>query len=423
MRPLLDAFFQKLQAFTRTDISYLLKGGSWLMLNYGIQIGSGILTTVALANFLPKDIYGTYQFVIAVASIISVFTLSGLGPAVTRAVAQGNDGVLRHGVRLKFRWSFGILLVAGATASYYAVRGDQTLAIAFLIVGACAPFIESFNLYENFLHGKKSFKDSVILGAWRKPLPLIAVITAAYFTNDILIILAAYFVSNAVSMVAVYYSVTKKYQPPNNSDLGTTQLGTHLSTLVIVGRIAEHADKLLLWHFLGPVAVATFTIAQFAARYSSGLLNTLSALVIPKAATQDLETLQKTLPRKVLLLMFAMAAGALVYVLFIPLVFPILFPEYVKAIALAQFLGLTFLFAPSTIYGKALIAHKKITSQYIINLVSVVSRIFLLLMLIPLYDIWGAAYALILSQALIMVLAYFLFKKASPEGTPGTLKG
>lgn len=319
---------QKLQNYTKTDMNYLAKGSFWLMVSYVIQVSLGVITTIALANLLPKESLGTYQFILSIAAILSVITLSGLGTAITRAVAQGHDGVLRSGVRTKLKWSIGIVLASGVTALYYYINDNTLLAYSFLIVGIFAPFIESFKLYNNFLYGKEAFKDNVVLGAWRKPLPLIATLTTIYFTDDVLTLIFVYFLSHAISYLAVYAAVIRKYNPPKQSHSETITLSKHLSVLRIVSMVGSHIDKILIWHFLGAASVAIFSIAQLGTKYSGGFLNTLSALVLPKVSKRDLPTLQQTLPRKVWLFTVLMAAGAGVYIAIAPFVFPLLFPQH-----------------------------------------------------------------------------------------------
>lgn len=412
MRTHLKKQLAALQRYTKTDMTYLTKGGFWVSMSYFIQVGTGVLSTIALANLLPKETLGTYQFILAIAAILSVLTLSGLGTAITRAVAQGHDGMLRSGVRTKFKWSIGIVVASGATALYYYVAGNNMFALAFLIVGACAPFIESFKLYVNFLHGKEAFKDNTLLGAWRKPLPLLATVLTAYFSNDILLLVFVYFFSNTISFTAVYYSVINKYKPPLQHNGETVAYSKHLTVFRIISRVANNADKILIWHFLGSAMVANFAIAQFATRYSGGILDSLSALVLPKLAKRDLAILQQTLPRKVFLFTCLMFVGALAYTLLVPYLFKYIFPDYLDSVGLAQLLAVTFLFLPRSVYGKALTAHKQLRSQYTLAIVLPCIKIALLTILLPIFDIWGAVYALILSDAVGAITLYTFFKRA-----------
>jgi O-antigen/teichoic acid export membrane protein len=409
MKPQLDILLKKLQDFTRTDILYLVRGGFWVGLGYFIQVTIGVVTTIALANFLSKEAFGMYQYVLSAAGILSVLTLSGLGPAITRAVAQGHDGVLRSSVRIKLKWSISIVLASGGLALYYYFNDNMVLSLAFLIVGTFAPFIESFKLYENYLRGKEAFQDGVLLGAWRKPLPLVALLTTLFFTDEVLILVLVYFASNAISYLAVYWAVIRKYQPPIETHGETLTLSKHLSVMQIISQIGQHIDKIILWQFLGGAAVASFTIAQLATRYSGGLLNSLSALVLPKVSKRDLSTLKKTLPRKIWIFSVVMAIGTLGYITAAPFLFAIVFPEYPESVILTQLIAVSLVLVPFTNYTHVFTAHKKIKEQYSTGILMVVLYPTLLYLLISPYGVIGAVYALLLTRFAHAILINILF--------------
>ena len=408
------------ERYTKTDMRYLAKGGFWVTANYVLQVALGLITTIALANLLPKEALGTYQFILSVAAILSVLTLSGLGVAITRAVAQGHEGVLRTGIRTKLLWSIGIVLGSGATALYYYLQDNPTLALAFLIVGAFAPFIESCKLYENYLNGKEAFRDMLLLGFWRKPLPVIALVTTVFFTDSVLTLIFVYFATNALSLALVLWLVLRKYQPPSETDSETLTLSKHLSFLKLFGAVGSHADKVLIWHFLGAAPVAAYTIAQLSTKYSGSLLTTVTKLVLPRVAKRDLPTLQKTLPRKVRLFILLMALGAATYIIIAPFVFPILFPEYPESIPYTQLLALTLLFIPNRIYSQTLVAHNQMKSYYTLTTVTTFLKLGLLYVLLPRFEVWGAIYAILITGIIgsILIRYFFFTAKATGLTTP-----
>ena len=412
MKSKLIKILRWIQQYTKTDMVSLTKNGSWTMLSYVIQVGTGVITTIALANLLPKEILGTYQFILSVAAILSVLTLSGLSKAIISTVARGNDGVLRSGVRTKLKWNILIFLASGIVAGYYAWQGNNELAVAFLIVGAFAPLIEAFKLYHAFLIGKEAFRDTVMLGVWRKPLPLVAVVATAYLTNNITWMILAYFASHSISYVALYIITVRKYNLPKTEDEATISYSKHLSAINLFGKVASYMDKILIWHFLGAAAVASFTIAQLATKYSGGALNVLSQQVLPKVSKRDLPTLQKTLPHKVRLFTLVMAAGAGVYILLAPFMFALLFPEYPESIALSQVLALTLLFLPNQIYSQVLTAHRQIRSQYALSIIIPFIKTLLLFTLIPLYGIWGAVYVTLFMGIIGSITTRYFFSNA-----------
>jgi O-antigen/teichoic acid export membrane protein len=173
-----------------------------------------------------------------------------------------------------------------------------------------------------------------------------------------------------------------------------------------------HVDKILLWHLLGPVSVATFSIAQIATRYAGGMASNVSSLALPKIAQRELSALSETLPRKVFIFSAAMALVAAVYIALVPLLFKLIFPEYLDAIPLAQLLGLGFIFYPRTVLGQAITAHASINTQYIVTILTISIKIITLLFGIYLYDIWGAVYAVLLTEMISYLIGLMFLYRA-----------
>jgi len=415
MKHWLNKALEKMQVYTKTDLRYVMHGGFWTVINYGTQIGIGIITTIALANILPKETLGMYQFVLATAGIIGVFTLTGLGTAISRAVAQGHEGVLRSGVRTKLKWSFGVIAVAFAVAGYYQYNGNTDLAIAFIVVGICTAITESFILYEGYLTGKKAFKDTVTLGLWRKPLPAVALLITLYFTTHVPTLIGAYLGATMISTLLVYVAVIKKYQPPRDDHPETVAYGKQLSIMRLFNQLAAHADKVLLWYILGPTAVASFSIAQLATRYSGGLAGIVSHISLPKFVQRDLSTLQATLPRKVGLFTLAIVPFMVAYMLTVPFIFNFLFSQYPESIPLAQGLGLLFLLIPCSVFRQTLIAHKQTRALYLLSTIIPITKLVFMSLAIITFGVWGAVWALIFNGALETIVGWYFFKTACPD--------
>src|SRR5688572_20479176 len=79
------------QAYTRTDMLYLARGGFWTVLNFVVAGSVSIALAVAFANLLPKETYGTYRYVLSIANAFGFLALTGMNAAVTRSVARGHD--------------------------------------------------------------------------------------------------------------------------------------------------------------------------------------------------------------------------------------------------------------------------------------------------------------------------------------------
>jgi O-antigen/teichoic acid export membrane protein len=413
MEPRIQRILNWTQQYTRTDMNYLAKSGFWTLLKYVFVVIAGLITTIALANFVDPTIYGTYQYVLSVSGVLGLFTLTGMDYAINRAVAQGRDGAFRSGVRTKLKWSVGITIAATITASYYYLNGDVILAASILIAGTLSPLVGSFQLYEHYLSGKRHFKHDAQIEITRKLLPFSLLLIALVYSENVIVLVAVYFAGNAISYLLAYWYVIRSYLPSTEPDLDAINFSKHLSIMRIVGTISTHADKILIWHFLGAAAVAIFTIAQLATKYSGGILTAISSVALPKLAVRDLKTLQDTLPRKIFLFSLVMGMTALCYVAIAPFIFSLLFPMYLESIPLTQALSVSLLFVPFSLYQKALTAHGQTKTLYRINILLPIIKLGLLLTLLPLYQIWGAVYALLVSGLIGAITLHVIFARAT----------
>ena len=185
------------ESYTRTDMLYLTKGGFWLSVARIVGMATSLLLAVAMANLLTPQVYGTYRFVLAGAGIIGAFSLFGMGTAVTRAVAQGYEGVLRAGRKEMLRWGIFIALMSFGAALYYFLNGNIELATSFAIVGIFHPLFSSFLLYGSFIAGKKDFKTQAIYSSVQNAIPAALLAGTVFFTNSPVLVVLAYFASQA----------------------------------------------------------------------------------------------------------------------------------------------------------------------------------------------------------------------------------
>lgn len=414
------------ERYTKTDMTYLAKGGFWLTLGHGIQIGSGLVLAVAFANLLPKESYGIYQFIMSTAAILSALTLSGMSTAIKRAVARGNEGALRYGFRTQMLWSINIALAAGALATYYFVNGNNTLATGFLIVGAFSPFIEGFSLYKSYLIGTRRFKESALLGLWRRPLFIVTILITLFLTDDPTTLVFVYFASSTLSAWLLYRLVVKKYTLPTTPDPELLGYSKHLSVMGVVSAVGNHTDKILIFHFLGAAPLAIYVLALLPFTHLSKLFDLSKELAIPRFVGQSFERLRQGMFPKVRMFLTVSTLTILVYIPTAPYIFSTLFPNYPEAVLLSQAAVLILLIRPSILFNQVFTAHGTKNVQYFLQVSSAFLKVGLLLILIPLYGLWGALIALMASQlytAIALVIIFYSYPGKAPEqAADGDLK-
>lgn len=399
------------QKYMKTDMLYLAKGGFWLTLGQAASMATGLLLVIGFANLLPKDVYGNYKYILSLAGIIGSISLTGMGLAVTQAVARGFEGTLRTGFWVQLKWSVFTMLAASGGATYYFMSGNRVIAISLLIAGACSPIIDSTSLSGDFLSGKKDFKTGTLYGIVRSLIHVTVLLATIALTHDVVLIVLAYFLSQAATGAVLYLRVLKKYKPTQEADRSNMDFGKHVSLVNILSIVGSHFDKILIFHYLGPVQLAVYSIAFSLPAQMKILTKTISSLVFPKMSSVSLETIRSAIYPKTLRIFLAFGAVVAIYILAAPLVFRLIFPQYLDALPYSQALALGYLFSAAVLFPQTFYAQKRPKEIYIAKIVGTGTRILLLLALVPPFGIWGAVYTYILANAVSTAATIVLFHR------------
>jgi len=403
------------EKYTKTDMVYLTHGGFWLSFNKVVGMATSLALSIAFANLLSKESYGAYKYIISFVGILGVTTLTGMNTALSRSVSLGFEGSLRKVVKIKFLW--GLLGMVGGIliASYYFYRGNALLGFGFLVIAILEPLIDSLIVYGAYLQGKKLFKISAILNSITQTTTVgMIIVSLALFKNVPLIILASLGTNFIVQGTLSLY-VFKRYPPNSATDIKTISYGKHLSLLNLFTTLADSLDKILLWHLIGPVELAIYSFALAPITQGKAFLQSLTTLAFPKFAQQKPEILRQTLVPKIVRLIAILLVLVIAYMLLAPYLYHILFPAYLDAVPFTRYYALYILLFPLSLVGASFVAQGKHHYLYILRIATPAVKIGLLILLIPMYGIYGAISALLLATIFNSSVALYLFKK--PQGT------
>lgn len=409
MKSLIRLLFSKAEELLKTDLKYLTKSGAWLFLGRASFLLNGLILSVAFANLLPQSAYGTYQFLLTASSIIGAFTLSGMGIAVSRAAARGEDGMLRYGFRVKRLWSVSILIIASAVSIYYLVQGNLILSGSFLIIALTVPLIESFRLYQQYLLGKGFFKEATRLGIFCRSITPISLLLALFLTDSPLILVAIFFGTTLLGTAVSYHLTVKRYQLPIHSDENFVTYSKQLSVLTILKMLANHIDKIILFQSLGAVTLATYTIANLPTTHLLKVWGMIGQLAFPRFAKRKFSIVQNKMLRKLVIFTTLTIVAIILLILVLPFIYKILFPAYPESVFMAQVILINLLFKPLTLITQAFEAHKKISQQRFTVISSLLIKMLLIVALTYLYGVWGAIFATILANMCWSFIVVALF--------------
>jgi len=384
------------------DLAYIIKNEFWVYLRLGISLIVGLAVWVAFARLASKEVFGQYNFILAILGIVSIASIPGLTNAIIRSVARGYDGNYKQAVKTKFLWSLlGIPALLGVGAYYY-YYNTQIIGICLMMSSIFLPFLWAPGLWDGFLVGKKRFDLTARYGSIQSITNSAAIIMILFLNaTHLLLIIIAYLVTNSF-LSCLFYRRSLKYIENQAKDDGCIRYGYFITTTGIVGTLASHIDKIMIGILLGAPELAIYAIAIMIPTRIKDLLKTFWAPFTPKLSQDEITMgqVQQKIKRLVLPLTLMALGGSLLYWLFIDDIVPLLFgTKYMEAGIYSRMLLLMILASiPSVFLGTFAIAKKK-TKSIVLGL-HIFPFLKLLIMsgFIYQWGIWGAVWGLNLSM-------------------------
>src|SRR5277367_1508517 len=73
------------EKYTKTDMVWLASGGILSLAYQSTSLVAALLLAVAVGHLVSPNVYGTYKYVLSIVTILTFFSLNGLGSAVTQS--------------------------------------------------------------------------------------------------------------------------------------------------------------------------------------------------------------------------------------------------------------------------------------------------------------------------------------------------
>jgi O-antigen/teichoic acid export membrane protein len=413
MRPFYTALADKLEKHFRVDARYFLSGGFWLGVGQITTVGFGLITTVLFANFLSATDYGIYKYLIGLAALFSVFSLSGLGQSIIQTAAQKYDSFYRETLRINFLYSIPISIIAGTASLYYFWNENIVLSLGCLFIACIQPFIGVFQFTPAYLTGKQQFKETTILQTIKIIFSSAALLAVLYFTTNIIVLFAAYLVIQLILNLLSYWFYAPESAGPTPAALlqEYVSYAKHTSVRNVISNIAYRLDSIIIFTQLGAVELAIYTIANIVPEQIKGTFKSISTLILPRYAQQENVSLaKKSMPKRSTQLFFIYTAITIVYIALSPFLYELLFPKYEDISIYTQLIALSFPAAIATLPYSLLQAQRKDRELHMFNIQSSVLLIVLTVTLIPFFGITGAIIAKIISRYSNLFLSFFYLR-------------
>lgn len=383
----------------------LLLGGSWLLFERLFFIAKGFILSLLFANLLPKEVFGAYQFVMALVGTACVFALPGMATAIIQAVARGHGGTLQAGVKLMLRYAWGGSIFLFGAALYATWQQHSTVSLFWLLAPLLPLYAVAVGAWRSFFTGKERFREAAKIGILGEGLTLLVFLGVIFFfPTESALVLAAFFTP------LVFYGTVllKNLRETKGESVDESNLtfGKRLSWLYGIGVAASYLDKLIIGHFLGFAELAVFTIASIIPDQIRDAVRVVVGFVLPGfSRMEDTATHRRTILKGIGALFIIVAGLVGVYILVAPWLFQLFFAQYQEAITYTQVAALASLTVPLMILDSYFRARKDDRIATRVALSGYAAGTIANLALIPFFGIWGA----IIARAVALTVNGLLF--------------
>lgn len=390
------------------DLPYFVKNGFWVVLRQGIGLISGLALSVAFARLSTQDVFGQYQFILSILSIVSILSIPGLNTSIIKSAARGYDGDYKKVVRVSFIWSLlgvpALLIVGG----YYYIYQSHLLGIALMISSIFFPFFYAPNTWDSFLQGKSRFDISTKYGLVQSIINALATIAVVFFFRDNLLAIIIVYLFSFTFFNGYYYWKSLKYIENNKKDKETVKYGWFLTKINILGTISNNIDKVLIGIFLSHTELAIYSIGILFTQQIQNFSKSFLSIVSPKQIKHG--NISRNIYFKIF---FGSVIITLCFLLVLKFIIPILFSSRYNSSIFLSYISMIFypFFIIATIYSNQFIFDNK--KNILLKQAVIVPAIKILLsfIVLPIFKLKGLAFLFGFQYFIIFIVLYALGKR------------
>ena len=402
---------ERMSRFFKTDAAYVAKSSFWMNGNFAVSSIFGLVTSILFANLVSKETYGTYQFILAIASTIAVFVPNNMSSAVLRAVARGNEGDLVAATKFQIRWGIIGTIIALGTSLWYVMSNNLGLSLSLIIIAVFMPATYALNTWSAYVQGKKDYKRYFFYNTLGIVISYGGVIAMLFVKKEYLWLAGANIFFAFLANLILYFITIKRMRPGKLTDPETIPYGTHLSIMGIPAGITSPLDALLLFHYLGAAPLAIYSFATILPERLAGGLKFISTIIFPKFSEKNEEDVKNFFKKKIWWLLGFLSIIAGLYALLASYVFQVFFPQYGASIPYTRVYALHFFIIAASVANTALLSQKRTKDLYVSNITTPIVKIILLVTLMFAFGVWGVIWAQIIAIAFQIIFPLYLLHK------------
>lgn len=344
-----------------------------------VTVFVGFFTSIIWARYVEKDVYGQYQVIISIMTIVNSLCLPGLSESLMISAAKGYDGNLTRIIKYKT-----LSLLAGSMAIvcigfYYYFSSDPKLAYGLFAAVLIFPLFQLDSVWTAWLNGRGFLKRVSLFRVITIISTAVMLLILVWLGMQDLEILVIGLIGLPGLLSVIVIAGILSQRKNKAYDNASIRYGFHTTAASLLsGLIAT--DRLFLNNYVSAEAVAVYSIANIFPDQLKSVYAVFNPVLVPKTYSADsvFEAWQN-IKRQVYILFFLFIVLGIAGFILLPVIVPMLFSErYVSSVQYAKWLWLTVSFStPTTFLANVLRAQKKVKFVYIFSLIQPIMGIIL----------------------------------------------
>lgn len=390
------------------DTSYIARGMAWLNGRIIVSMIVALALSVAFANLLSPEEYGTYRFIISIVSLWGGILLSGANIAVTGAVARGAERTFNASITLQFKWNLaGVICIAG-TGVYYLVQGNTNIGYPILAASLIYPISSIFNTYIAYFAGIRDFRNQSIYESIASATYVSVIFIALLLGANAGLLAVLFFLSNLIGHSFGFAKARSKVDPSTPADNTALTFAKQLTLISIPASFILQLDSIIVFHYLGSAGLAIYAFSMLGPDKLSGLLKSVSTLALSKFARRTTNQLRSSMLKRSFQFSIFAACIALAYIVAAPYIFRVFYSQYLDAVRYTQIYALSLVAAGVMLPMSSLFAQSRIRRIAATNFGLPIVQLAIIFLGVRYYGLPGAIAAKLIGDfgqyAFVMVL-------------------
>ena len=405
----------------------IFKNTLWLTVSTGANKIFSLVLVIYAARILGAEGYGQFSFALAFASLLMIFSDLGLATIVTREFAREEKKDEWYAIlSLKFVLALVTFLLIALLSFFIAPNRDVqliTLVLAlFLLVNSILDTVQSF------FHARQKMEYAAFFEVLQAFLIFgFGLFALLRFPSPLSLSYAYLLAALVASLFALLFFHLKIFPLSLKWDFSIwkrfLRMSWPLALMGLFGLLYSYIDSVMLGYLGMLKETGWYSAAQkivMAGLIPMGLIASSLYPALSKFSKESKEKLQKAWSYELeimVVLALPLVVGGFILA---PQIIDALYPaDFVPAILAFQILifsaGLIFLYRP--LYDAMIVSDQQ-GKVFWITMIGALANVVLNLMLIPKYSLYGAAFATVCTQALVLGAIIVFTVKLTPLRFP-----